>query len=75
MEDYLVIYSKGLAVAGVAMLAAWNCCCKVGLVGGKVREGGKNLLKKGINFIRNRKKKKLEKKQGRRKRKQKRIKD
>ena len=52
---------KGLAVAGIAMLAA-PAIAKVGLVGGAVAVGG-NLLKKGIDFIRGKKKKKLEKKQ------------
>ena len=52
---------KGLAVAGVAMLAA-PAVAKVAVAGGAGYVGGK-LLKKGIDFIRGRKKKKLEKKQ------------
>ena len=51
---------KGLAVAGVAMLAA-PTIAKVGLVAGAAKVG-KNLLKKGINFFRRKKKEKLEKK-------------
>ena len=51
---------KGLAVAGVAMLAA-PAIAKVGLVAGAAKVG-KNLLKKGINFFRRKKKEKLEKK-------------
>ena len=51
---------KGLAVAGVAMLAA-PTIAKVGLVAGAA-VAGKSLIEKGINFIRRRKKKKLEKK-------------
>ena len=51
---------KGLAIAGVAMLAA-PTIAKVGLVAGAA-VAGKSLIEKGINFIRRRKKKKLEKK-------------
>jgi len=50
---------KGLAVAGVAMLAA-PTIAKVGLVAGAAKVGS-NLIKKGINFFRRKKKKKLEK--------------
>ena len=51
---------KGLAVAGVAMLAA-PAIAKVGLVAGAAKVGS-NLIKKGINFFRRKKKEKLEKK-------------
>ena len=52
---------KGVAIAGAAALGT-AVVAKVA-VAGKVREGAKNLVKKGLDFIRNRKKKKLEKKQ------------
>ena len=52
---------KGVAIAGAAALAV-PALAKVAVVGNAIK-GGKNLLKKGIDFIRNRKKKKLEKKQ------------
>ena len=52
---------KGVAIAGAAALGT-AVVAKVA-VAGKIREGAKNLVKKGLDFIRNRKKKKLEKKQ------------
>ena len=52
---------KGVAIAGAAALAL-PTVAKVAVAGGAVAAGGK-LLKKGIDFIRGRKKKKLEKKQ------------
>ena len=52
---------KGVAIAGAAALGT-AVVAKVAVAGG-IRKGAKNLLKKGIDFIRNRKQKKLEKKQ------------
>ena len=52
---------KGVAIAGAAALAL-PTVAKVAVAGGAVAAGGA-LLKKGIDFIRGRKKKKLEKKQ------------
>ena len=52
---------KGVAIAGAAALGT-AVVAKVA-VAGKIREGAKSLVKKGLDFIRNRKKKKLEKKQ------------
>ena len=52
---------QGVAVAGAAALAL-PTLAKVAVAGGAVAAGG-SLLKKGIDFIRNRKKKKLKKKQ------------
>ena len=52
---------QGVAVAGAAALAL-PTLAKVAVAGTAVAAGG-SLLKKGIDFIRNRKKKKLEKKQ------------
>ena len=52
---------KGVAIAGAAALGT-AVVAKVAVTGG-IRKGAKNLLKKGIDFVRSRKQKKLEKKQ------------
>tara|TARA_B100001248_G_scaffold65546_1_gene45847 strand:+ start:152 stop:1873 length:1722 start_codon:yes stop_codon:yes gene_type:complete len=52
---------KGVAIAGAAALGT-AVVAKVAVAGGAVK-GAKSLLKRGIDFVRSRKKKKLEKKQ------------